>query len=323
MAIPALLAALGRSGAAGAGGGLPSGVGALYKQADQQAGPTSKLTDALKKMGAAAGKAHSAMLAIPGKLGQISAQWTHTLSLQLDAVKALAAPMGDLVGKSNPAAIKQFTLAVNDASAVLGRILLPIFQSLTRAARSVGDTYATLEKRFRPAMDGIAKMFDAWFTAIGNAARDNAFAIEVMAHVVGNAAQAFGWLTTQIGKVHTLVASMFGFERDPDVSGRGAAVRSVNITSRGEDVARAAQEAAFMQALGQGPKQDPVVNGLDVLAKWMEKLYEFITQRLPTIISDAAKQKVKDVGEAATGPVGGVIPGAGAVGRAALSLLTR
>jgi hypothetical protein len=322
MAIPAVLAALGRSGAAGGAGGAgaPAALQSVATQLGNVRGMASQAAGSLDR--------------VSGAFASMSRHIVKTLTGALDLVKGLAAPMAGLVGLRNPAAIKQFTLAVNDASAVLGEILLPVFNALIRAARTVGDTYATLQSAIEPVFDGIADAIDTVFKEIGSVAKENAGALKVMgeamgwvARVLGHAAANAIWLADKLGKLLNPIMGIAkligGGGAEGGESARGRAIRNVSITQHGEDVARKAQEAAFMAALQTKPEKPPEVGLLEQILDFLNEHLKIdnFKDLLGGIAGDIAKallDLLRDNPQAVTGT-----KDVGPAGWIAKSLLTR
>ncbi len=138
MAVPAVLAALGRAGTSAGGAATAASGGQIGR--------------ALQQTKAAAGQAAGAV----GQVNRAMGSMVHALSAGSNAIKGLAAPMQALVGLRSPIAVQQFSLAMRDTEATIGQVLLPVWNALIGAARSMGDTYATLADSVKPLMSGIA-----------------------------------------------------------------------------------------------------------------------------------------------------------------------
>jgi hypothetical protein len=182
---------------------------------------------------------------------------------------------------------------MRDMEATIGQILLPVFNALTGAARSMGDTYATLADSIRPAMDGIATAITTVFKEMGSAARENAGVIRMLAHAFAGAVTAASHMVTLVIRLATSFSPLMRVLRDAadllglggapeERSARGMAVRNVSIGTSGEDLARKAQEAAFKQALNAGePKEDPQVSKLTAIEVLLTNI-ERLVKGVPT-----------------------------------------
>jgi hypothetical protein len=326
MAFPAIAAALGRGAAAGGAAG----------GAAEASAATSGVTKALGGLKSGAGGASNAVNRLNagvGKMGAVMGSVVNVLATGSNAIKALAAPLAQFVGLRSPAALKQFELALNDMNAVIGDMLLPVFTALIRAARSMGDTYATLESRLQPIFTSMADSIGVVFKAIGSVARDNAGALQIMAEVMGGlikvSAQAAAGalkLLNVLGGFGILktIAAAIGIGPPKEESGRGRAIRNISIGGSGEDVARKAQEAAFAAALGVKPKEEPVVSALDKILEFLDKnlSHDKLLELVAAIIGGLAEKIAGKTGaNAAAGVAGTLIPGTGA--RFLASLMTR
>jgi hypothetical protein len=318
MAVPALLAALGRGGAAAGGSG--GAMAGMSKALQQTQGAANGAQQAL-------GRTNQALHMVTGATGTM----VRALAAGSDAIKTLAGPLAAFVGLRSPAAVKQFELAMRDMNAVIGQILLPVFNALTGAARMMGDTYATLADALQPLMTGIADAITTVFKEIGSVARENAGVIRMMAHFLAGVVNGFA---DMISVVVRLVSSFHPFMkllreaadllglggRPEERSARGMAIRNVSIGNSGGDLARKAQEAAFSAALNQGKKmQTPTESKLDTLIRIVADILKFLRENAPT----------KQQAAAAGGTAAKVLPGGGAfqggrdLGRWLGSLLTR
>lgn len=331
--IPAIMAALGRGGAAAGGGGggaagsavsglfkgggKPTGAGfdKLFKTVDQGQNPIKAMTDKFNQFKGAAGRVDNALMGIPAKLGGMSKALVSHMTLGADAIKAMADPIKNLVGLSNPAAIKQFDLALNDAYATMGNLLLPVLQALTRGARGMGDTYATLGSSIAPVMDGIASAMDTVFKEIGSVARENAGAIELLSEALGFAARAGGFVAAMVLRLGSafgvflrplrMVAGLLGYGGNPaEKSAVGTANRNVSIGTSAEDVGKKAMEAAFSQGLNKTESPEvQKLSGIEITLNTMKSLMA----KFPT--KEDVRAFINGLGSGAGGAVSAIAGG--------------
>jgi hypothetical protein len=342
--IPAIVAALGRGGASKAAAStaakstpppLPANhsksIGAQKQLADayeQSNKKTKSMGDSLKSLNqdfvqASAG-AYIAKSAVEGVFGTIAGQATIAAS----ALKSMADPLLALTGLSNPAAVKQFTLAFNDAMAVMGRVALPVVNSLTKAMRIVGDAYARAEPFLLRVTTTMAASIRTVFGELEKVWKNNGPMIDMLttaftrAIAVGTqVALVFVRIVSTFTKIISAVGKFFGFRDNmkPDASAYGSAVRSVSIGSSGEDVAKKAQETAFMTALqpaGVKPAtevdilggistnlmelKDMMLNKIEELPKKIREELEILANKVIEAIpgGDTAKNVVRGAGNA-------------------------
>lgn len=135
------LSRMNNKGGGGGGGGIGSALGALVGGGGGGGG--GMLGGIGGALGGAAGVLGGAALAIGGVTA---------------GVLALEKATEAFVAKSNPAALKQLNLAVDDLMAVIGRALLPVVEFATRAFRFLGDVLAVI----LPSADDLRDVFSVF-----------------------------------------------------------------------------------------------------------------------------------------------------------------
>jgi hypothetical protein len=274
MPAPMLAGLIGRgTAAAGAGGGASSMA--------LNAAMSGQIPDLSKKLEQLA-KPLAALDQVLGAMVSKTQEAVKTLSMLTDTIRSMGDSMAKFVSKSNPALVEKFNIVMNDAEAVIGRILTPAFEALTRAASGVGDTLAVLEpifKRFSASMGGV---IEGIFKTITDVLKENAPLIEGLLTLVGHAikgiAKVFDWAMKQLSGalkfVNTIMKSLgFGQDVKPDASARGSAVRSVSIGGSGMDLYNQAATAAFMQNPDAEKEEDPTkqaVGKLDEIKTFLD-----------------------------------------------------
>lgn len=78
-----------------------------------------------------------------------------------------------LVNKARPGVLKRFTLAVDDAAAVLGHRLSPLFEFLTKVTRTFGDALATILPSTEQFRSALSPLYDA-LESVKEAIKENA-----------------------------------------------------------------------------------------------------------------------------------------------------
>lgn len=342
MAIPALLAALAR-GAAGAGS---SGVAAQAQAAAQarkmaemsaraaKAGnapdaakraakadeakavaaerardKTSRLANSINQYEQTANNAIAQTFFLKGAISGLSSKLVGSLTTAASFVKTLADPVAQLVGLARPAAVQQFTLAFNDAMAVIGRGMLPILQAFTRAMRGVGNTYARLEPVINSVSQHVAAAIDKVFGELSKVWAESGPAIELLAEafkvVVSGAVKvylAFMRVGQIFLRVWNQIARVLGFRGDSlkqNASSFGASTRDVKYVSSAEDVSRDVTTRALAQILNAGKKPDTELDALKGIDGLIQQVLEFLRQ-FPT------KEDIKNF---LAGLVDAIVPG--------------
>lgn len=271
-------------------------------------------------------------------------------------VQGFAEPIAGLVELVNPAIVKQFQRASNDAFAIVGRIGVPVLESLTRVMQKVGDFYAKVEPSLTRVSQAVSRVFDRLAEKFADIADKGAStwallaaAAEVAIEAVGFVADVVLYLAGYLARLAAVFSRFLGFKVDSNATSKGAAIRSVTTTNSAEDVSRKAIEQAFMQAMGSGaPKQDtpsllmqlggqlglilkelqnmlPYVPTIEQIAAVIAALPKAIADALSAILSGAvsgAKSVVGSVGGIATSAISGLDP-AMAIAGLLRSALTR
>jgi len=333
MPLPLIGAALTRAGAAAgeqaavnaAGSGLASTTSALQRcgsAAKEFAGTVEDMKGQFQKTG---GILHNVM----SKVAAVSNFATDALTGAALAIQAFAKPIVELTALSNPAALKMFTLAANDAFAVIGRSLLPVTEALTRAMRRIGDVYATLEPVITKVTRVVAYCIDRLSEAWADMMTEAGPAIDFMADAVVRIVQVFTavgimflkvakWIQQAIGGV----LSLLGYEKLKPKSGFGAAVRDVKIGSSAEQIATHAQEQAFRFVVNRGEvKEDPEIQQVNILGEIRDKLQTYLPD-IPTR-ADVEGFIARILGGIPGLGGGGVAKGGADLGRLLASILTR
>lgn len=317
MPLPALIAGfLSRAAAAeGAASAAGSRAAASAAQSAVKAGHAQPPMLPWEKMAANAKKAEAAaqrwgqqvqtvqqrVQAAEGTVSNLGAalgnKLAHGITTALDAIAAAAGPVQNLVRLANPARANQFTIALEDAFAVIGRMLIPVLDGFTVAARKVGDFYAGLEPVIGPVMGKIGELIEKTFTKWMQVAERNAPVIEMLADALvklGDVAiRAVDLVLTAVDKVFSRlprwVARQLGYDAsttraDFSRTSRGAAVRQVSFVGT-----KAIADQAIKNALMTGANGRPT--------KSADKSLESIDQKMSELIKQV-KQQMADDGDA-------------------------
>lgn len=232
---------------------------------------------------------------IEGLFGKAAGQVTMFAS----ALKSMADPLTALTSLSNPAAVKQFELAFSDAMAVMGRVALPVVNAFTSAMKIVGNTYARVEPLMLRVTNAMGAGISQVFGELEKVWKSNGPMIDMMTTALTKwvkigtqVAIVFVRVIDIFARIYSSVAKFLGFKdySKPDASAKGSAVRSVNITSDSESVAKDAQTKAFMQAMQ--PAGGKAENERDLLGSLRDKM-EIFRMQVIDYIKDLPK-KVKD-----------------------------
>jgi hypothetical protein len=273
---------------------------ALDKRAKQAAEAEEKHAQALGRSTLAVGIATHA---VSNMAGMVSGKMVKGLTAAIGAIKQFAGPIEDLVRLANPARTTRFTMALEDAYAVIGRMLIPVLDSLTGAARKVGDFYAGVEPVIGPVMEKVGEFIERFATRVAEMAQKNAPALEMMADLllkVGDAAiQAADLLMTAIDRMPHLrlarglaEAAGYGGKADFTRSSFNAAIRPAQFVGAKNTADEAIKNALTLAATGKQAAKPP------------EKTLESIESQLEKFFSWAMGGGGKDAKGKAEGPGG-------------------
>ena len=110
------------------------------------------------------------------------------------AVMSLGQTIGALVGKANPALLQRFEQTLDDVSAVVGRALIPVFETITSVMRAFGDTLAT----FAGTIGGVLSTIASGVMPV----------LLVQFEVFGRIGQALGGVLKSLGPVFSSIGAV-------------------------------------------------------------------------------------------------------------------
>lgn len=138
------------------GGGAGGGGGGSAGDAADKDGALDKFKETLGKVGGAA-----RLAANPIKLAKTAFD---SIESSIGQFTSTFVALGDSIGKyvqaANPASYRRFQRAVEDATAVVGRMLTPIMDAMTRTAKRFGGALTSAERAFKPVMDAVTGGID-------------------------------------------------------------------------------------------------------------------------------------------------------------------
>lgn len=274
MPLPAIFAAAARASASIAGSAM-AGEAAGGRAVAQLAGQVGQLDNA----------AHRATTWVAHLGETITGKLAHAMTMWIGWLESAARPIEQLVRVANPAQADAFGRAVRDAYGAVGRLLIPVMESFTGAARKVGDLMAGLEPVFQPAINAIAKLVDVVSTEFVKSMQENAPLFELFADILQGVAERtavavhvlaeFLRVINQFGALR--FARILGFSGgsfDPNASAVGAAARQARF-QQPKEIANDAIKNALQMGVGQqGKKPEDSLNSLDKTADQILKLLE-------------------------------------------------
>jgi hypothetical protein len=262
VALPAVLAGfLGRAATASAGS---AGARAAAGNAAPQS--LDRLNQGLQRFTQRVRHADSAIAGLAGMMG---GRLTHSLTAAIDAVSAFAAPIERLSRLANPAQADQFVIALEDAQAVIGRMLLPVLRALTRVARAVGDHFAAMEPVIGPLLEKIGGFIEHVMAKIGELAQRNAPLVEMMVDALMGlvdgltvAVDAIFFAMDKLMRIPRFIARQFGYggengKADFRRSSVGAAARPAQFIGAKAVSDEAIKHAITLAATGQKAAKPP------------------------------------------------------------------
>jgi hypothetical protein len=286
MALPAVLAgAMGR--AAATGGARSAATASLGSQAGAAGAEIKGLSQQFQGL---TQRARQGAHAVTQFAMSISGQATKAMTLWIDTVQSMAAPVEQLVRVANPAAAERFAMAVRDAYGVVGRLLTPVLDAFTRVARKVGDVMAGLEPVFRPVVSAVSQFIDVVGDEFTQYIARQAPVFEMLAAVLGEvvqvatiAARAVGMLVERIGGIARGIAQFFGFDGskfDPKATGVGAAARNARFVQPKEIA-----NDAIRNALMAGRPADTEKGYLKSIDDRLKNFIEWVERNIPVLLS--------------------------------------
>lgn len=140
MAIPAVLGALGRVAAVGGRVASAAGAEAAGSKLVQLAGNITQVSFAAQAATGAASKLVLALLPVTSHIQIL----VGGLNLFKDVVTSIGASVADFVKLASPIHVQQFQLAVEDFTASIGKVLIPVLEFGTRIVRFFADVIFAL-----------------------------------------------------------------------------------------------------------------------------------------------------------------------------------
>ncbi len=264
---------------------------ALAEQLDAGRGKTDALKDSMnaaKGMGGAFGKVLGTLASV-GKvaaigLGPVSALIggiTQGLLAPIDAIKEMADAIIQLVALANPGAVQQFTLALNDAMAVIGAAMTPMLEGMTIATRGFGDALAQLMPVMQPLFDAIGQLLANWAVAASGVYQAMAPLIELLVddlvEVLHDVTLGVATFQGALIELWTTLFSLLGMKSDRfkgDNNSQGAALR--NFKSSSVDQFSKDLFAKQLSVQGKGGQGKTPEQNMDDIRKAVEQGQKFI-----------------------------------------------
>jgi hypothetical protein len=263
---------------------LKGGAQDLIKPLGALGHPFQKLEENAQKLYGAVNFLPSKFLEAKQMITSTADNFVATLAGPIDTVKQLGDSVSRFVSKANPAKVKQFEMAVGDAQATIGNLLLPVLEALTRTAREAGDTYAKLKPALKPVFSEVANTIDLFSKEMGPAAKEMAPWLKMAASQMrifnaGLKLQIPLW--NGLMKVMNGPLAMLGMGGFNPNEKADKEVRSVSTTTNAESISQKAMEQALMMALNGEKQQDPKEKALFSIEGLLGKIKEKLDAYLP------------------------------------------
>jgi methyl-accepting chemotaxis protein len=308
------------AGGMGGGGGQLARLGASLKDLDGGAARAGQKVNqlarfGLKDLGATA-------LGAMGAMGKLSGALTGGLIAPLNMVQDMVGQIAQLVNLANPGAFVQFTMAMSNWMAILGRTMQPMLQGITQYARIAGDTFAKLEPVLRPLFQTIGDYFVGLAQTAGPLLQAAAPFIQLFVDALSQFVKAFGkvvaFVQGAITALLTTLASALGLQSrfDPSKNAMGAAVHSVRMSSV-DEMARNnfTRQAEAAMGLGDQKTDTEYLKEIAAAAERGKQMMTDLTQAIKDLVEwlkngrEAAKDAKKNVQEGGGGAGLGAIMG--------------
>lgn len=204
-------------------------------------------------------------------LGRATMTITSLIAEPIRLMQDLGNVISHFVGLANPGAVQLFTLALNDAMAVMGRMLTPVLRGMTIYIRAFGDVLAKMEPVLQPLFSQIGQLFANIALGAAEIWKAGAPLVELLTDVLVDlmreGARAVAFFQGIFVELIKTLMSFLGLKSkrfNPDADSTGASVRQVR-TQGVEEFARSVFEKSLMGIFNQG-KKDPVAIQQDILA---------------------------------------------------------
>lgn len=129
---------------------------------------------------------------------------TSSITGAMNALTGFGSQLSQFVGKANPVAVMQFTMAVDNLQAVIGRALTPVLERVTFMVQKLGDAFVSLSPNAQGLIGSLAAGggLAAVFGAVRIAVMGLMAALGPVPIIVGTLVSALGGLvsTTASGK---------------------------------------------------------------------------------------------------------------------------
>src|SRR5690348_5942139 len=203
------------------------------------------------------------------------------------AILAFGEALGGLVNKANPAVFQQFTMAVNDLMAVIGRALVPIFETVViPVIRMAADSLMELA----PAGAALAAALQPLVELIGGAfavaAHVLAEGIKLVAPVIMVFARVLTDVVRFVSRGIRDLLSLIGITL-PEFGGKpgggvGAATRQAGHSSI-DDVVKQAQRASFSLGTAQNDPMGEMANATKEIKARADQIYQSLLDLIKNI----------------------------------------
>ncbi len=200
------------------------------------------------------------------------------------AALGLGQTMLSFIAKANPAAAQRFTLALTDAAAVIGAILVPVFELLTSALRVVADSMtllipigAEIAAALQPV---IALLAEALAKYVGFLAQ----VLKAVVPVFGVLIRVMMDVANVVGKLIKQFLEFLGLNLDIPEAKKGA---SVGMAARGaqigavEEVLKRAMASSFSTGLAADDPASKTASAVAGIRETTDRLYRYISEQLP------------------------------------------
>lgn len=246
----------------------------------------------LAQLGAAIQKVGSSAAHATSTLSSLSTSLTQQLMAPLEVIKGVAGAIGPLVQLANPGAVWHFTRALNDLQAVIGQMVTPVLQGLTKYLVIMGDTLAGLTPVLQPLFDQLAQ-------SLVNAAVGVAQIIQAMAPfttlivdrlVVGikKASEGLAFFHGVIVEIINTMALVLGLQNNrfnPGAKAKGSAVYQPTVSGIEEFANRQFAESlkGINQNRGQGKKPEEFIPEIAAAIKDGQQVVKDIYKELKLV----------------------------------------
>lgn len=215
-------------------------------------------------------------------------------------LKDITSTLTSFAAKASPAQFQMFTMAVEDAQAVIGQRFLPVLNDMREYARLVGDGFANFLPTYQEVMDATASLRGA-FSEMRDSVRDLLVEIGPLTRAgLSTVFRGVSWALSQVVSLMTMfyqgltalirpLRELLGISQGTFMSSQGAAARPASILDFD-----AYQEQLQVSAYSQpGSSMDSVPSTVTGISTTLTMIQGILQALTPSAIGQAVADAIR------------------------------